>query len=69
MIRYLFMLIALTGILLNIGKNKACFLIWTLSNTYFAITGVLEADYPIFLLFMAYNLTCVYGYWKWRRDK
>lgn len=68
-IKWLFTAIAFTGVLLNIGKKKLCFVVWGVSNTGFVITSFLEADYAVFLLFIGYNITSAYGYWKWRKDE
>ena len=60
---------SLIGAILNIYKNKYCFLIWTGTNATWAIVDYIKGIYPQSALFMVYTCLAVWGLIKWHREK
>lgn len=57
------------GSILNIFKNKICFVIWTMANIgfiYYDIEQKLYEQLTVWIVFIACN---IYGYWKWSKEE
>ena len=64
---YLIALFGLAGIILNIRKNRLCFVIWIPVNLALA-AGNFQAHKPaIGILFCAYAASSVWGLLEWRK--
>jgi membrane protein implicated in regulation of membrane protease activity len=64
---WLIMLLGLAGIILNIRKNRLCFVIWIPVNLALA-AGSFQAHKPALgLLFCAYAVSSAWGWWEWRK--
>ena len=60
-------ILALIGVILNIKKNKACFYIWFVTNTSWAIVDFYKGIPMQGLLFSIYTLLAVWGIWEWKK--
>ena len=67
--KWLFVFMAVFGYLLNIdGKLKCSYIVWLVSNTCWAIYFLTKKEYESFLMFLIYDLLCVYSLRKqWKR--
>ncbi len=58
--------ISITGVILNIQKNRWCFILWSVTNTSWMVIDWYHGLYAQAALF-AFNLaTCLWGLWHWR---
>jgi nicotinamide riboside transporter PnuC len=60
---------SLVGTVLNILKNKWCFVIWLLTNTLWCIYDFYISNYPQAILFLIYVGLAIWGIYKWRENK
>lgn len=58
-------ILALAGVILNVYKNKVCFLVWIVSNAMWVIFFLNKEIYSQVLLFSVYICTAIIGYKKW----
>lgn len=56
---------ALIATWLNIKKDKRCFYIWMMTNSFWAIYDFNQAIYAQSFLFTIYFMLAAYGVWKW----
>lgn len=59
---------AITGVILNIKKDKRCFYIWTGTNGAFALETFLFGAYNMTFLFSIYFILAVWGIYSWHDD-
>ena len=60
--------LALIGVVLNIRKEKSCFLIWIFTNSYFCIYDASIGAFAQAALFGIYFLLSVWGIYEWKRE-
>lgn len=60
---------ALAATVLNVRKDWRCFLIWTATNSYWAVYDAMNGLYAQATLFVAYLLLSLAGLWKWRSER
>ena len=58
--------ISLFAFLLNVFKNKICFLIWNVSTVGFVIHFYIEKNWPFVILWIFYFFVNFYGYFEWK---
>jgi membrane protein implicated in regulation of membrane protease activity len=63
---YVLTVLALVGVVLNIKKNKACFYIWSFTNSAWAIVDFNKGIPAQGILFSIYAVLAIYGLWEWR---
>ncbi|HRZ18556.1 MAG TPA: nicotinamide mononucleotide transporter [Methanofastidiosum sp.] len=68
-INWIFVGIGMVGTVLNIFKNKWCFIIWGISNTAFIIINIYREIYSMALFFFIGLLTCFWGLYQWIKDE
>ena len=68
-ISWLFVGLALLGTTLNIYKNRCCFFIWVLTNSYFAIVDFRAGLYAQSALFGVYTILAIWGIYQWREGR
>ncbi len=61
--------VSLVGILLNIKKRRACFVVWIFTNVIWMIVDWQAGLVAQSVVFMAYTGLAVWGLWEWRRKK
>lgn len=66
---WIFVGISLIAFVLNIFKNKLCFIVWNLSNIGFIINFCLEKNWPFVVLWIFYFLINCYGYHEWKEQE
>lgn len=59
---------SLVGTVLNIKKNKACFIIWTVTNAFWAGYDFMIGAYAQAALFATYFCLALWGMWEWNRE-
>jgi nicotinamide mononucleotide transporter len=59
---------ALVGVVLNIKRKIACFYIWFVTNTAWAIVDFYKGIPAQGILFTIYVGLAVYGIYEWRRS-
>ncbi|HML88911.1 MAG TPA: nicotinamide mononucleotide transporter [Methylomusa anaerophila] len=59
---------ALFATILNIRKDRRCFLIWTGTNLYWTVYDAVNGLYAQAALFMVYLVLALVGLWKWRKN-
>jgi hypothetical protein len=63
---WIFTVLSLIGVVLNIYKNKYCFVIWTLTNGFWCIYDYHNGLYSQSLLFLIYFILAIWGLIKWK---
>ena len=58
--------LSLAGVVLNIRRQRACFLCWLVSNASWAVVDTIHGIYPQALLQLVYVGLSVYGFRKWK---
>jgi len=58
---------AVVGVILNIKKKRACFLIWTFTNAAWAVVDFWQGIPAQGALFTVYFLLALWGLWEWRK--
>jgi len=61
-------ILSIIGVILNIYKNKYCFMIWAVTNFAWMVIDYRAGLYSQSLLFAVYFLLAIYGLWKWIED-
>ena len=59
-------LLSLTGVVLNIKKNKLCFVIWTITNATWCLYDLSLHAYAQSALFAVYFILAIWGLIEWR---
>ena len=60
---------SIVGVILNIRKNKLCFLIWSITNFSWMVIDFYYKLYSQSALFAVYFILAIYGLWKWEKDE
>ena len=68
LISWLFALIALIGVVLNIQKLRYCFYLWIVSNAGNAIYAASKEAWSLAALFIVYFALSIWGVIKWRNQ-
>ena len=58
---------SLIGVILNIKKNRICFIIWTGTNFAWAIIDFYEGIPAQGVLFLVYGCLAIWGLFVWRK--
>ncbi|MGE4297436.1 MAG: nicotinamide mononucleotide transporter [Desulfovibrionaceae bacterium] len=58
---------SLTGIVLNIKKNRKCFLIWIVANMGWIVVNLRHGIQAQALLFVVYTGMSIWGFVEWGR--
>ena len=61
-------LFALAGVILNIKKDKKCFIIWSFTNSFWCIHNFRIGEHALSDLFAVYFVLAIAGLWRWKRD-
>ena len=59
--------LSLTGVVLNIKKQRAGFAVWILTNSYWAAYDYQMGARAQSALFIVYLLLALWGLWEWRQ--
>ena len=60
---------SLLGIVLNIRKNRLCFVVWFTTNTAWCVIDLHHGVYAQAALMATYAALSVWGLWSWRTQK
>jgi len=64
---WIFVGLSLFACLLNVFKNKLCWVVWILAGLGFVVNSSINGDTPMIILWLTYILLDVYGYSEWSR--
>jgi len=59
--------LALVGVVLNIKKNRLCFIVWLFTNSAWCIYDYSIGAYAQSALFAVYTCLAVWGLIEWRK--
>lgn len=59
--------VSVTGVVLNIYKIRACFILWIFTNGFWMCYDIYRQVYPQDALFFVYFCLAVWGTVKWRK--
>jgi len=60
---------SLIGVVLNIYKNKYCFIIWAFTNFAWMIIDYIYGLYAQSALFLIYFILALWGLYKWKKEE
>ncbi len=61
--------LSIIGVILNIYKNKICFIIWAVTNFSWMIVDIYKGIPAQAFLFAVYFLLAIFGLYKWANEK
>ena len=61
--------LSLTGVVLNIRKQRAGFAVWILTNSYWAVYDYQMGARAQSALFIVYLLLALWGLWEWSNNE
>ncbi len=61
--------ITFAGTILNIFKNKICFILWIISNLFWCSFDYFNGDYPQASVFGINLIFSIVGYFTWRKSE
>jgi nicotinamide riboside transporter PnuC len=64
---WLVTLASIIGVVLNVKRKKACFIVWACSNFVWMIIDYQNGLYSQAALFLIYFLLAIWGLWEWRK--
>lgn len=64
-IGYITTMVALLGVVLNVKKSSACFILWCMSNLTFTIINLTQGRYYEVVLFSVQFVIAVWGIYEW----
>ena len=62
-------IIAIAGVVLNNHRQRACFLLWLVSNAASAAVHAYTRTWPLFWRDMVFLALAVHGWWEWGKKK
>lgn len=66
---WLLTLFSLIGVVLNIRQNRACFFVWCVTNSSWAVVDYSKGLYAQSTMFVIYLALSVWGIIEWKRKK
>lgn len=60
---------SITGVILNVKKNRMCFVIWVIANMGWITINILHEIYAQAFLFVIYTGLSVWGWIEWSKDR
>lgn len=60
---------SITGVVLNVKKNRMCFIIWIIANAGWITINILHGIYAQAFLFVIYTGLSVWGWIEWSKPK
>jgi nicotinamide riboside transporter PnuC len=60
--------LSIFGVILNIKKNKTCFIVWAITNFTWAVIDFYKGIPEQGALFSVYFILALYGLWEWKKD-
>jgi nicotinamide riboside transporter PnuC len=60
-------LLSLAGVILNIRQHRACFFIWCLTNSSWAVIDYSKQLYAQAFMFLVYLALSIWGIIEWKR--
>jgi nicotinamide riboside transporter PnuC len=60
-------ILSLIGVILNIKKNKICFIVWSFTNLSWFIIDLYKQIYMQAFLFLVYFILALYGIYEWSK--
>jgi len=66
---WVFMLLSITGVVLNVKKLRICFIFWIPANMGWIAVNLYKDIHAQALLFVVYTSLSVWGWTEWGKDK
>ncbi|KKN24490.1 hypothetical protein LCGC14_0894300 [marine sediment metagenome] len=60
---------SILGAIFNARGNVKGFYIWIVANVGWITYNIYIEEYALAALFGVYTFICIYGIWKWKKDK
>jgi len=60
--------VSIFGVVLNIYKNKWCFIVWAVTNFIWMLINLSREIYAQAFLFFIYFLLAIWGMFEWKID-
>lgn len=64
---WIFVELSLLACILNVFKNKLCWIVWIIAGLGFGVNAAINGDTPMIILWLTYILLDAYGYSEWSR--
>lgn len=61
--------LSIIGVVLNIFKNKWCFVVWGVTNFAWCIIDFYKGIYAQSFLFLVYFILAIFGLFKWIKEE
>lgn len=61
-------ILSIIGVILNIYKNKYCFIIWAITNFSWFVVDLYYGIYSQAVLFLVYFFLAIFGLIKWAKE-
>lgn len=68
-ITYIATAAAIAGTILNAFRRKGCFIIWSVTNTFWLIYNAWRGEYALSIQYGFNLIMAVVGFWQWRRKE
>lgn len=65
---WLLTILSIAGVILNIYKNKYCFIIWSVTNFSWMLIDFYKGLPEQGCLFLVYFCLAIWGLWKWKKE-
>jgi nicotinamide riboside transporter PnuC len=60
--------ISLIGTILNIKKNRWCFIFWSVSNVLYITNGLMTGQWSIVTMFVSNTIVAIFGFIQWTKE-
>ncbi len=61
--------LTIVGVILNIKKNKLCFIVWAVTNFAWMIVDYEAGIYAQAAKYAVFFVLALWGLWEWRRKR
>ena len=65
---WVFAVVSITGVILNIYHDKRCFIIWSIGNAFWTVFFLMHHLYAPALLQAIYFILAIAGLYKWHKE-
>ena len=66
---YIGVAFSMIGTFANVRKKWWCFVFWFVANALLAAHNWEKSDWSQFVLFLFFEVMCIYGVWLWLKEK
>jgi len=62
-------ILSIIGVILNIYKNKWCFILWAITNFFWVVIDYQQGLYAQAFLFTVYFVLALWGLYRWKKEE